>query len=191
MAGEYSVKVTVRNALILRRMKELGIKSQTELARLAGIHLSSVNALIAMRRAPISSVDGQWLQHAFAISSALQVEPEELWTERQRGMALRRNSHEINMSEEEVQRLSTDGGVERLALAGERRGLLDRNISKLQPREQHVLRRTFFEGATLTEVADDWGVSVERARQVEAKALRKLKHPSSGLYVYYEEQTND
>jgi len=181
MAGEYSVKVTVRNGLILRRMKELGIKSQTELAQLAGISLTAVNGLVAMRRAPTRNCDGEWIPDAFAISSALQVEPEELWTERQRGMALRRNSHEINMAEEEVQQLATDGGVERLAIDNQRRKILNNSLSTLQPHEQYVLQRRFFDGDTLRNVADHFGVTLEDIRWLEAKALRKLKHPSRGL----------
>lgn len=188
MEGEYAVKVSVRNALILRRMKALGIKSQTELARLAGISLSQVNALITLRRAPKRHSDGEWVDDAFSLSSALQIEPEELWTEKQRGMALRRNSYEVNMNEEEVQRLTTNGGVERLAIDKERSKIINAALLKLTPREELAVRRRFYEGDTLEEIANDWGVIRERVRQIEGKALRKLRHPSRGLEKYNEEQ---
>jgi len=34
---------------------------------------------------------------------------------------------------------------------------------------------------TLAEIAAEWGVSRERARQIEARALRRLRHPKRGL----------
>ena len=54
MTGEYSVKVSIRNGLILRQMKKLGIESQTALARLCGLSITRVNSLVTMRRAPVS-----------------------------------------------------------------------------------------------------------------------------------------
>ena len=57
-----------------------------------------------------------------------------------------------------------------------------RVLSSLTPREERVLRMRFgFSNNTdytLEEVAQHFKVSRERIRQVEAKALRKLKHPS-------------
>ena len=191
MAGEYAVKVTVRNGLILRRMKELGIKSQAELARLAGLSVTALNALVALRRAPRNKVSGEWLDDAFTLSSALQVEPEELWTETQSNMALKRNSYEVDMNEEEVQRLSTDGGVERLVLEGERTKAITKTLNTLSPREEYVVRRRFFDDDSLADVAADMGCQSERIRQIEAKALRKLKHPSRGLQKYIELEKPD
>ena len=55
-------------------------------------------------------------------------------------------------------------------------------LSTLSPRQERVLRLRFgIDGATdhtLEEVGRDFGVTRERIRQVEAKALRKLRHPS-------------
>jgi RNA polymerase sigma factor (sigma-70 family) len=92
------------------------------------------------------------------------------------------------MNEEEVQRLTTNGGVERLAVDRERAKVINAALLKLTPREELAVRRRFYEGDTLEEVANDWGVIRERVRQIEAKAIRKLRHPSSGLEKYNEEQ---
>ena len=49
----------------------------------------------------------------------------------------------------------------------------------LTPREERVLRMRFGIGMnTLEEVGQQFSVTRERIRQIEAKALRKLKHPS-------------
>ncbi len=55
-------------------------------------------------------------------------------------------------------------------------------LATLSPREEKVLRMRFGIGEasdhTLEEVGQDFSVTRERIRQIEAKALRKLRHPS-------------
>ncbi|MFO7982207.1 MAG: RNA polymerase sigma factor RpoD [Desulfuromonadales bacterium] len=57
-----------------------------------------------------------------------------------------------------------------------------RILQTLTPREERVLRMRFGIGEksdhTLEEVGQDFNVTRERIRQIEAKALRKLRHPS-------------
>ncbi len=75
-----------------------------------------------------------------------------------------------------------------LALAETTRKIL----STLTPREEKVLRMRFGIGEkydhTLEEVGKDFNVTRERIRQIEAKALRKLRHPnrSKQLKIFYE-----
>jgi RNA polymerase primary sigma factor len=55
-------------------------------------------------------------------------------------------------------------------------------LDTLTEREQNVLRLRFGlndgRTRTLEEVGHEFGVTRERIRQIEAKALRKLRHPS-------------
>jgi RNA polymerase primary sigma factor len=57
-----------------------------------------------------------------------------------------------------------------------------RVLASLTPREERVVRMRFGIGIitdhTLAEVGQQFSVSRERIRQIEAKAIRKLKHPS-------------
>lgn len=59
---------------------------------------------------------------------------------------------------------------------------LEEVLQTLAPREEKVLRLRFGlddgRARTLEEVGQEFGVTRERIRQIEAKALRKLKHPS-------------
>lgn len=58
----------------------------------------------------------------------------------------------------------------------------DMLLSTLTPRQDQVLRMRFgigdYEPLDLEEIGEDWRVTRERIRQVEAKALRKMRHPS-------------
>jgi len=61
------------------------------------------------------------------------------------------------------------------------RRVLAEALAELTPREQHILRKRFgIDGAadqTLAEIGEELGVTRERIRQIEAKALKKLRHP--------------
>ena len=60
-------------------------------------------------------------------------------------------------------------------------------LKKLSPREERIIRLRFgFEDGnprTLEEVGHVFAVTRERIRQIEAKALRKLRHPSHSNLV--------
>jgi len=60
-------------------------------------------------------------------------------------------------------------------------------LKKLSPREERIIRMRFgFEDGnqrTLEEVGQVFAVTRERIRQIEAKALRKLRHPSRSSHV--------
>ena len=69
-----------------------------------------------------------------------------------------------------------------MAIHSNLREATTRVLSSLTPREERVLRMRFGIGMntdhTLEEVGQQFNVTRERIRQIEAKALRKLKHPS-------------
>ena len=60
-------------------------------------------------------------------------------------------------------------------------------LGNLKPREERVLRKRFGIGLpadyTLEEIGVEYSVTHERIRQIEANALRKLKHPSSTRHL--------
>ena len=59
---------------------------------------------------------------------------------------------------------------------------ITKTLAKLTPREERVLRKRFGIGLgtdyTLEECGKEFSVTRNRIREIEAKALRKLKHPS-------------
>ena len=59
---------------------------------------------------------------------------------------------------------------------------LERELNNMNPREAQVIRLRFGLGdgisRTLDDIGDEMGVTRERIRQIEKKALEKLQHPS-------------
>ncbi len=97
-------------------------------------------------------------------------------------------SLEIPVGDDEDSQLSDfieDSEIDRPDDAVELRSLrdeIDRLLATLKPREERVLRRRYGIGdsddRTLEEVGAEFEVTRERIRQIESKALRKLRHPS-------------
>ena len=70
-------------------------------------------------------------------------------------------------------------------LTDDRMAGIEKALSFLTDREQEILRKRFIEGKTLNEVGTSIGITRERTRQCEAKALRKLRHPYLLQYIKY------
>ena len=64
---------------------------------------------------------------------------------------------------------------------------IDRILASLTPKEEPIIRRRFGigedESRTLEEVGLEFAVTRERIRQIEAKAIRKLRHPSRSKWT--------
>ena len=67
------------------------------------------------------------------------------------------------------------------------REVIERELHTLTPREEHVIKLRFglYDGRsrTLEEVGKQFDITRERIRQIEAKALRKLRHPSRARHL--------
>ena len=67
------------------------------------------------------------------------------------------------------------------------REVIERELHTLTPREEHVIKLRFglYDGRTTTleEVGKEFDITRERIRQIEAKALRKLRHPSRARHL--------
>ena len=67
------------------------------------------------------------------------------------------------------------------------RETIERELNTLTPREAHVIKLRYGlydgRGHTLEEVGKEFNITRERIRQIESKALRKLRHPSRARHL--------
>jgi len=75
-----------------------------------------------------------------------------------------------------------DKSLEDIIIKRELKEIINETLSTLTPREEGIIRKRFGfddgEPKTLEKIGQSYRVTRERIRQIEAKALRKLRHPS-------------
>lgn len=184
IADEYRIKVTVRNNLILKVIEAHGYKSLKFFAEINNINYSRLANLVALREAPLGS-SGEFSLVARQLMEILGAAPHDLWSDEQLTMALRKNSSEATVGSYEFSTLfnrltgqieydSPDEAADKANIAK----VVAEQLDSLTPREAKVLRMRFGIGCddmTLEEIGASFGVTRERIRQIEAKAVRKLK----------------
>jgi len=190
------VEVRFRNELILARMEQLKIKSVAELCRKMKKPRAQgfVADLINLRRSPLC-VDSdiqvpKWTKTAERLARALKCSPEQLFTEEQVRAACRPNKnrkYHFAISALDIPQLVE--GARRLALPADvllqeeqtRIGVEEAvrgAIAFLRPREAEVLERCVMGGETLKDVASEKGMTGERLRQIQSRALARLRRAS-------------
>ena len=178
---EFRLKVSVRNNLLLSAIEEQGYKSVAEFERACEIGIGSINNLVAMRDAPILQ-NGEFSQNAKLVMEVLGAAPTDLWTEQQLTIKLKTNSGERAIDANLVQHLLEQKSrteylpsPEESLLAAETAAIVEQVLCTLKPREKDILQERFGKDLTLQEVGNHHGLSKERIRGIESKALRKLR----------------
>ena len=81
-----------------------------------------------------------------------------------------------------AKKLESDFNLDEVVAKNQLKDKITKVLSFLTPREERVIRMRFGIGLntdyTLDEVGLQFSVTADRIRQIEAKALRKLRHPS-------------
>jgi RNA polymerase sigma factor (sigma-70 family) len=189
--NEYRIKVTVRNNLILNAIENAGYKNVSAFCRAVDLPKTALTDLIGMKKPPITK-DGEFSTLAKLLMEELCLLPTDLWTSEQLMLRLRRNTAQrsvsadgmraaLGMNAEEMLELMKPDDPDEIVLKHEMVKVVEEQLSSLTSRETLVLRMRFGIGSdehTLEEVGEKLRVGRERIRQIEAKALRKLKHPS-------------
>jgi RNA polymerase sigma factor (sigma-70 family) len=188
--NEYRIKVTVRNNLILNAIEHAGHKSVSAFCRHVGLDTTAMTELIAMRKPPLNA-NGEFSAIAKTLMEELCVLPTDLWTSEQLTLKLKRNSAQrdvssegmraaLGMHAEEMLELMKPDTLEDAVLKHEMVNVVEEQLESLSPRQAMVLRMRYGIGCeehTYEEIGDKFDLTRERIRQIEAKALRLLKHP--------------
>jgi len=181
---DYRVQIKVRNARLLRAIEKAGHQPGPIFAREVGIsYTGHLLPYLNLKRTPFDE-NGDLRPCAEMLCVFLNRLPDELWSEEQR-YPLLTNAAEIELSAASVHELlaSPSDCADPLSLLEKKQTAqaIDALLDRLTPREAEVLRlRHGIDGEpmNLEEMAKAKGCSRERIRQIEAKALRKLRAPA-------------
>lgn len=192
----YRIKVSVRNNLLLSAIEDAGYKNLADFARAAEVTYTTIVTLVSFKLCPINE-EGEFRPSCKKIMETLGAAPTDLWTAEQLELKLKKNSVYLLSNIPDAQTvlgsnvLKLRGAVKEVDYVDtgdpeaplekkEFTAFIDTMLSELTPREEKVVRLRFglgVEQKTLGEVADIFGVTRERIRQIEEKALRKFRRP--------------
>lgn len=185
---DYRVEVKVKNNNILRMLEKSGYRTVGEFCRLNGLmsQVSIIGDLVNLKRSPLD-FRGNYLAIIGKMCDLLMCSPEDLFSEVQLTTALESNKRTMVVQEAEAKFMlqnQTDPLLLEDQLAKDRlEGKVGEMLSTLTPREQKVISMRFGLGDygsvhTFEDVAKAFDCTRERIRQIEAKALRKMRNPS-------------
>ncbi len=184
---DYRLTIKVRNNRILKAIEAVGGTPGGKWCEANGLTYTAINDLVNMTESPLSK-KGTLTHNAAKLCEVVRKLPEELWSNEQL-YPLERNFSEMEMDhaqliallpQEQQSYLPDFSNLEQ----EQTQKLVAEALSKLSGREQKVIRLRFTEELTYEECGSQLGVTKERVRQMEAKALRKLRHPAIvGIFV--------
>jgi len=187
---DYLLQIKIKNGPMMGIMRANNMDTAAELSRKTGVTQTIVGKYLNLQSIPFDTA-GRWKETVVRISEFLKVPPEMLFPEQHLTKALKDNVIEGEVSLEEMKELVSTAGVDQISETiqkdsqDELHDRLERGWESLHPRERRVLELRFGinqeaekdQTHTYGEVGEGLGVTGDRIRQIEAKALRKLRHP--------------
>ena len=166
---DFNIKITVRNGRLLKAIRSR-YKSVADLARQCHHHQSTVNSLVTMRLKPFN--DSGWTDLALDVAAMVGKEPEDLWPDHLREFKLSKSTSEVEIDLDSVKQLIQDGTSEKSL---SQVSAISKFATTLTPREREILAMRFAMKISLEETAKAFGITRERVRQIETKAIKKMR----------------
>jgi hypothetical protein len=202
-ASDYQITVKVRNARILRLMRERGFTTFNALAKAAGVGATLLGEIINLKETPIDARTGEYRAPVWRIADVLFCHPDDMFTDKQRE-GFRPKELVIEVTEAEVE---TQLAALEVRAKDPEKLMIEQNDTKsviyralkhvaLTPRQRKVLIMRFdLDGKgerTFDEIAAKYGVTREMARIIVDNALDKLGGAAghtAGLHAHMRELT--
>jgi RNA polymerase sigma factor (sigma-70 family) len=183
---DYRVELKVKNNLLASAMERKGIATAAELARQSGVTQNDVGKYLNLQQSIYDS-RGEYRPHFMQLCEFFNLMPSELYPEAQMSEPLKSNKRVIEADASELTRIESQACDPALLLEAEtRREVADTLLGTLAPRSAKVVSmRHGLDGVehTYEQIGNELGVSRDRARQIYASALRKMRHPERLKYA--------
>ena len=175
MKEDFNIKVTVRNARLLEAIRKK-YESVADLSRKMGQHQSTVNSLVTMKIKPIN--EKGWTNLALDVAAMVGKEPENIWPKYMREIKLKKASSEVLIDLDGVKQIMADGSSEKTL---SQLSAIKQFSAELTPRQRKLITDRFVKNQTLEQCAKFFGITKDRARQIEGHALRRMKQRAADL----------
>ena len=186
---DYRVTVKVRNARIINALAEMGEVVGAKVSAKIGISYGKLLALSNLTISPIDK-DGNVTPEVLKICDFTNKMPLELFSPDQI-VPLETNTAEVEMTADEVETLMLSSygshNPEKLLSDSQSAQAIKDLLDTLSPRESKILQLRYgmdCDTHTYEEIGKVFEVTKDRIRQIEAKALRKMRHPSRAKKLY-------
>jgi len=184
---EYRIDVKVKNNIILYKIEKAGYKTLGEFCRINGImkYVSQIGSIVNMKESPLQS-DGEFRKCIIHIADLLGCAPLDFFTDTQLHTILKSNKRSLQVNEAEMRFMLDQQNdtklLENIVLDEQQENAIKDALQTLTPREQRIIEMRHGLGQykdehTFEQCAQIENCTRERIRQIEAKALRKLRHP--------------
>jgi RNA polymerase sigma factor (sigma-70 family) len=193
---DYRVEIKIKNNYLFSRMQEYGVKNASQLAKAIGSTPAGVGQYLNLTSPPYTK-KGELKEIPKKLCDLFYCDIEDLFPLEHLENPLEKNIVITEKNKHELlpsRMLETDDPSVALIKQEVMQGV-DHAITKvLNDKEQQVITLRFGldgeEPHTLEEVGEVFGVSHSRIRQIEAKALRKLRNPRTQdlLYPFLEDK---
>ena len=186
--NDYKIEIKIKNGLLAKCMQEKGYETAAQLSRDSKITQTDIGRFLSLKTSIYCKKTGSIKDNVKKLANFLGKSVAELFPESILMDNLKeKNKYDVYVSDENLQSflqhtqenpfLTLESSVDK--------ELIKKSISKilctLTAREERVIRMLYGIGTEekmLEDVAKDIGVSRERVRQIENKAIRKMTHPS-------------
>ncbi len=194
---DYQLQIAIKNNYLLTAMRENGYFFVPRLAEASGVSSSAIYEYLSLRKGALTLRRGAVRASVQRLADFLKRTPDQLFPSQHFDRPLKTNKATMEVDLDDMKRMFHDDLTalppmlpDAVVEEEELRRMMGECLDTLLPREKRVLELRFgLDGEdqlTFEEISQrlvDEGVwphlvQKERIRQIEAKAMRKLKHPS-------------
>lgn len=193
---EYRMEIKVKNNLLYKKIYDTygSVKSFCNAVNLSD---QTVIKFLNFKCELYNKRDGELKDSVKKLLDVFKCPLNELFPENYK--TVETNKHVKEVSQQEIEAISMQSpemnllsyNIDSEVEQDELRNKIEKILNTLIPREAEIIRLRYFDNRTYDYIGQQFGISQERARQIEKSALRKMMHPSrSRLLKEYSEGRN-
>lgn len=188
---DYNITLKVKNNLLLEQMRMFGYESGADLSRASGVSQTDISEMLNLKANIYThKTDERGLKVlrkcVKTLCNFFSCCVEDIYPERHLEDPLKTNSIERALNYEQIKELTTYPTITLLEDYDSQKHViewLESSLDSLTDREKDVLCKHYGikgeQKKTLTEISKEYDVSLERIRQIEQKAMRRLRTKAS------------